>query len=142
MERLTKSKDGKFIGFIESNGREMNYLPPDKIGVLLDHLTELEDKLESGLLLELPCKVGNTVWYLNTRPSISLKTNTIYEGQIVRFQIKNYEQSLGTVESATIQIHNEYGTTEFPKDIKDLGMSWFLTKSQAEARLKELKEKS
>ena len=29
---------------------------------LLRHLAELEDKIESGYLLELPCKLGDTVY--------------------------------------------------------------------------------
>lgn len=103
-----------------------------------NRLAELEDKLVSGQLVEMPCKVGDTVWYVNTTPSISLAINTVYEGHVARFYILNYPQPLGTVVGADIQIHNRYGTTEV-LDIKDLGKSWFLTMKQAEARLKELK---
>lgn len=101
-------------------------------------LQELEDKIESGLGFIVPCNVGDTVWYLNTTPSMTLARNTIYEGKLVRYHILNYPQPLGTCVLADIQIHNEYGTTEVP-DVKDFGKRWFTDKSQAEARLKEMK---
>lgn len=105
---------------------------------ITDRLAELEDKIKSGLGFIVPCNVGDTVWYLNTTPSMTLARNTIYEGKLVRYHILNYPQPLGTCVLADIQIHNEYGTTEVP-DVKGFGKIWFIDKSQAEARLKELK---
>ncbi len=88
-----------------------------------------------GELVELPCKVGDKVYYLNTRPSISLKTNTIYEGKVVRFHILN---SLDMAVFLDIKIHNEYGTTEI-SNTKDFGVLVFKTREQAEEKLKELR---
>ncbi len=90
-----------------------------------------------GELVELPCKVGDKVYYLNTFPSISLKTNTIYKGEVVRFHILNSFNSLDMTISLEIKIHNEYGTTAIP-NIKDFGVLIFETKEQAEQKLKEL----
>ena len=132
-KRLTY-REGNRIGVIDmTNGIESTN------SQAVCRLAELEDKLESGQLVGLPCNVGDTVWYVNTAPSISLAMNTVYEGHVARFHVLNYPQPLGTVVCADIQIHNRYGTTEV-LDIKDLGKSWFLTMEQAEARLKELKE--
>lgn len=104
----------------------------------LNRFATLEDKIESGLGFIVPCNVGDTVWYLNTTPSMILARNTIYEGKLVRYHILNYPQPLGICVLADIQIHNEYGTTEVP-DVKGFGKIWFIDKTQAEARLKELK---
>lgn len=93
-----------------------------------------------GELVELPCKVGDKVYYLNTFPSISLKTNTIYKGEVVRFHILNSFNSLDMTISLEIKIHNEYGTTAIP-NIKDFGVLIFETKEQAEQKLKELRGK-
>lgn len=32
----------------------------------LDRLAELEDKIEQGLMIELPCKIGDTVYEIET----------------------------------------------------------------------------
>lgn len=113
-------------------------LSQEGIAKIYDRLAELEDKIESGQWVELPCKVGDTVWYLNTTPSMYLERDTVYEGHIARYHIVRYPLPLGICVCADIQIHNKYGTSEIP-NVKDLGKSWFLTKAQAEARLKELK---
>ncbi len=91
-----------------------------------------------GELVELPCKVGDKVYYLNTHPSISLKTNTIYEGKVVRFHILNSFNSLDMAVFLDIKIHNEYGTTEI-SNTKDFGVLVFKTKEHAEQKLKELR---
>ncbi len=93
-----------------------------------------------GELVELPCNVGDKVYYLNIHPSISLKTNTIYEGKVVRFHILNSFNSLDMDVFLDIKIHNEYGTTEI-SNTKDFGVLVFKTKEQAEQKLKELRGK-
>lgn len=143
-KRLTERIDGVAHGYC---GRTVDIALSGKYGLkrgcfecsgIIDRLAELEDKIESGLGFIVPCNVGDTVWYLNTTPSMTLARNTIYEGKLVRYHILNYPQPLGTCVLADIQIHNEYGTTEVP-DVKGFGKIWFIDKSQAEARLKELK---
>lgn len=91
-----------------------------------------------GELVELPCNVGDKVYYLNMHPSVSLKTNTIYEGKVVRFHILNSFNSLDMDVFLDIKIHNEYGTTEI-SNTKDFGVLVFKTKEQAEQKLKELR---
>lgn len=115
MERLTISKGGKFGGFINPDGRERNYLPPDKIGVLLDRLTELEDKLESGQLVELPCKMGDTMYGIDSPKHIE--------------------------KAKLLELCYEVVTNDGHHLIGHFGISLFTDKSQAEARLKELQEK-
>lgn len=94
------------------------------------HSEDIADYLlENGVIVP-PCKVGDTVYYINKRLHIALYLNTIYKAEVVRIVTTR----LGT--SLVIQIHNEHGCTEIP-DIKDFGKTLFLTREDAEKALKE-----
>lgn len=94
-------------------------------------LAHYEDLEEQGLLLKLPCKVGDVVYYFSHRPfNLSILPNTIYEANVVRIVTTR----LGT--SIVIQIRNEYGCTEVP-EASSFGKTVFLTREEAEAKLKE-----
>ena len=66
MERLTKRIDfGNGTHTVDfSNERCGEFLTDHKAGVkaLFDKLAEYEDLEEQGLLIRLPCKVGDDVW--------------------------------------------------------------------------------
>ena len=81
---------------------------------LYNRLAELEDKIENGTLIELPCKVGDKVYQFDNG-------GEIYESDI------------------TCLI---YDCGNFDFEEMAIGKSVFLTKSEAEARLKELREKN
>lgn len=81
-------------------------------------LAKLEDKLESGQLVELPCKVGDTVFVLRNGAGSPLR---IEEDKIIGFDILQN----------TIVAHGKYGHAY---------SEVFLTKLEVEARLKELQE--
>ncbi len=92
-----------------------------------DHL------LANGVIVP-PCKVGETVYYLNTMYHMALSKNTVYEAKVVRI-VTTY---LGTC----LVIHirsDDGGCCEIP-DIRDWGKTVFLTKEEAERALKELKD--
>ena len=94
---------------------------------LADHL------IKNGVIVP-PCKVGDVVYYVSDSPiNISVQANTIYEAHIPRIVTTKYGTTL------VIQIHNTYGVTEIP-DINDFGKTVFLTRGEAEAKLKERKE--
>ncbi len=95
----------------------------------LEELKQYRDAEKSGLMVHLPCKVGDTVYYINTVPHIALYQNTIYKAEVARIVTTH----LGT--SIVIQIHNDYGCTEIP-NINDIGKTVFLTREEAEAALK------
>lgn len=78
---------------------------------LYHKLAELEDKIDNGSLLEIPCKVGDTVY--------ELERYLCCDG-------KDYWE----IEEETFEL--------WMLDL--LGKTIFLTKSEAEARLKVLKE--
>lgn len=95
---------------------------PCKIPKIICRLAELEDKLESGQLVELPCKVGDAVYCIDYE---CVHTPT-------KQKIK-YSLSEGIVSNLEEQLH--YSSAILFQKV------CFTDKSQAEARLKELKEK-
>lgn len=72
-ERLTKRIDNKTYFIIKtegndfySDGEDLTFNYYDKeVQKILDRLAELEDKIEDGTLVELPCKVGTIVYTIH-----------------------------------------------------------------------------
>lgn len=81
---------------------------------LYNRLAELEDKIEDGTLMELPCKAGDKVYQFDNG------------GEIYESEIKGLIYDCGN----------------FAFDEMAIGKSVFLTKTEAQARLKELQEKN
>ncbi len=84
-------------------------------------LAELEDKIENGTLIELPCKVGDKVYRLCGTP----KRRYIKEKTCQGICFNNFG----------IEIHTDGAVDVITKQNKNI----FLTKAEAEAKLKELK---
>lgn len=99
---------------------------------IYERLELLENKIENGTLIELPCKVGDTVWFLNKHYAIYLRKDTVYKAKVVRVYFEKNKNIY-----LAIQIKNEYGTTEFPR-ITEIDKTVFLTQAEAEKKLKEL----
>lgn len=109
------------------------------VHTLADHLSrETIDRVAEYLMANnvvvLPCKVGDTVYYINEYSDIYLCKDTIYEAKVARMVItKNNEISL------VIHIKDESGLTEYP-NVKNFGKTVFLSREDAENVLKERKE--
>ena len=103
------------------------------LGIIREKLARLEDLEEQGRLIELPCKIGDTVYYINTHNRLSLFKNTVYEAKVARFVTTRYGTSI------VIQIRNEYGCTELYSE-DNYNKTVFLTREEAEAALKEVDE--
>ena len=102
-------------------------------GAILHRLAELEDKIEQGTLIELPCEVGDTVYCLisqgrfgtiyTTGIPVERKINgVIFDGK--RFEIYS--------ERVYPDYYNNNGTF-----YGYWGETVFSTKAEAEAKLKE-----
>lgn len=91
--------------------------------IIYDRLTELEDKIEKGTLFELPFKVGDKIWRINKYSLIP----RVEECTIITITIADNDRIY-------LEVEDEY--SEFKGD------NYFLTKAEAEAKLKELEEKS
>ena len=96
---------------------------------IFEKLQRYEDLEEQGRLITLPCKIGDTVYYINTHNRLSLFKNTVYEAKVARFVTTRYGTSI------VIQIRNEYGCTELYSE-DNYNKTVFLTKEEAEAALK------
>lgn len=103
---------------------------------LRERLKLFEDKEEQGLLLELPCKVGDTVYVIPSLTNFRLnivngytENNRVYEQKVHSIQMWNTDEwCLWTCDGIILLLQRFYKKT------------WFLTKEDAEAKLKELKE--
>lgn len=83
---------------------------------IINRLAELEDKIENGTLVELPCKVGDTLYrFYATECVIPVKVERI------------------TIASIAILVETTYGNFL----LQEVGRDIFLTKAEAEKRLKE-----
>ena len=123
-ERLTERRDTPLVMSMWGG--------PSKELKIYNRLAELEDDLESGKMIRLPCKVGDTVW--DIVKSINRTENTIVykhiqEYQVERIEIDNYNLYLVITVSTEDGICEGYAR---PNQV-------YYTKAEAEAKLKELK---
>ena len=97
---------------------------------VIDKLAEYEDLEEQGLLLRLPCKVGDTVYYISEGFIEPCTVETIF--------ISDYTDKDGNC-SYIAEIHYDredcpYVSTEIY--FTDIGKTVFLTQAEAEQKLK------
>ena len=104
---------------------------------IIERLTEYEDAEEQGLLLRLPCKVGDTVWdndygkpcaYTITGFSFGTGEDYIDEPVSLREVVCYYSNYSGSI------------TGSFA--VSEIGKTLFLTKEEAEQKLKEMESDS
>ena len=115
MERLTEWKDDKKLlaktKFSGDFGSEN----------IICKLAEYEDLEEQGLLLRLPCPIGttvyNTTWWDCVQEKVKVDGKTFYR---------------------TVHKHKVSKSKFSPMDIYDFGKTVFLTKDEAENKLKEM----
>ena len=93
---------------------------------LYSRLAKYEDAEEQGLLLRLPCKVGDTVWFVGN--------DFVNDYEVRRYIV----DESGIV---CIQIAKEIDGKDYWNSfrIEDLGKTVFLTKEEAEQKLAEMK---
>lgn len=93
---------------------------------LYNRLAELEDKIENGTLMELPCKVGDTIYevFKYHKPPFIQQTKV--------------EKIIVTEKGLKLKLSRN---SSYETSIASLGKTLFLTEESAEARLKELHEK-
>lgn len=153
MERLTERIDN---------------VPDGKSGVLVkqhdyasaaEKLADYEDAEEQGLLRQLPCKVGDTV-YVDSAilpikdmecENIDHKIPLYFPARIVSFRFAKRNWMKIAVKAKWLHewIDNETGPEsayidsekKFTISLSGIGKTVFLTESEAEAKLKEMGEK-
>ena len=103
---------------------------------ILNRLAEIEDKIEQGTLIELPCKVGDTIYI----PWVYDNTYGVSFHEITRIEIYKNSIDLCFYVDTDIYYLWVYIYGEGRLSILELGNKFFLTREEAEKRLKELQE--
>ena len=120
-----KSCDVKYLETAVMGNRIKEYWEHKQVSEYLRKLKDYEDLDEQGRLVKLPCKVGDTV-YVPTRDFIS-------ELRIVHISIsKNNTFFHWMLNDGIYQNLDGFS-------VDKIGKTVFLTKSEAEAKLKELR---
>lgn len=94
----------------------------------LRRLAELEDKIEQGTLIALPCKVGDTVYY--TSPEY-------YNSLLVEYTVTEISQTREGIRLAVYGSPKEKGLITYLWE-SYIGKTVFLTREEAEKHLKEI----
>lgn len=94
---------------------------------LLNRLAKLEDKIENGTLVELPCKEGDIVYFVNWLR---------HPPRIEAFKVDHLEVNKNYIRVACYDFENEYDPSMYRFDDKDISFS----KEEALKKLKELKQ--
>lgn len=89
-----------------------------------------KDLEEQGLLLRLPCKVGDTVYaYCSEFGILAYTVYCIVIDKHITYQCGAYSESIGYCPDECLD--------EIEPDISDFGKTVFLTQAEAEQKLKE-----
>lgn len=119
-KRLTKrKKDGSIV----LNYFSHDFAPSDLIA---HRLAELEDKIEAGTFVELPCKIGDVIYEVIGDACIDE-----WEIESICFN-KTYPKGVIWAERT-----RDFAPWKFW--VEDCGTKWFVTKTEAEKKLKEMK---
>ena len=124
MERLTKRfEDGRAYIYsgVTVNTKDIPKVQAKAQQKAINRLAELEDKLESGQLVELPCKLGENFVIRD----YGFGRLRVEERRIVGYNFSQFDPTIFPV--------SQYEESFAPDRV-------FAAKAQAEARLKELKE--
>lgn len=112
---------GEPCGCNRPNGTCGNY---DRFLEIYNRLAELEDKIENGTLVELPCKVGDTIYevFKNHKPPFIQQTKV--------------EKIIITEKGLKLKLaRNSFYETA----ISSLGKTLFLTEAEAQKKLRKLR---
>lgn len=134
MERLTRTSDFGEAAF--TFNLYINCLPSEanKILNVATKLKEYEDLEEQGRLLKLPCKVGDTVWDNDYGRPCAYTITAFSFGEC-----EEYICEPVTTKEVVFYYANLSGSITGSFAESEIGKSVFLNKSEAEAKLKELK---
>lgn len=108
----------------------------------LNKLSDYQNAEKDGLLLKLPCKVGDTVWVVTTPFNVFINIDIDENAHNQVFE--SFVSSVVFYENGGEQYHisaniTNYYIGEYFKAC-DFGKTVFLTREEAEQRLKELEE--
>ena len=104
---------------------------------IIEKLAEYEDAEEQGLLLRLPVTIGQTVYTNHSMQGWYCRSsNRPYEAEVVYIGLNNCEESGGGY--INISFKGKKGCM-LSFTFKEIGITWFLTKEEAEQALEAMK---
>lgn len=106
----------------------------DCIPAMIERLAELEDKIEQGTLIEVPCKVGDTVYWVWEEYTNGKQKLFIEEWEVEKICIEKNEWAVKGLGEELVEGVRQFFWCHSSK----FGTWWFLTREEAEKRLKEL----
>lgn len=130
MERLTEKIDNVTDGESGVWVKEHDYVSA------AEKLADYEDLEEQGRLIKLPCKVGDTVWDNDYGRPCAYTITAFSFGEC-----EEYICEPVTTKEAVFYYANSSGSITGSFAESEIGKSVFLNKSEAEAKLKELRGK-
>lgn len=116
---------------IEGKSKAVDSVEKNILNQIIDCLKELKEykELESdGKLVKLPCKVGDILYYINGP--------YILDAEVIEFWIDECE-----VWNILTNVYQNRDTYELQVNPENIGSKVFLTKEEAEEKLKEIKER-
>ena len=103
--------------------------------MLIEKLGKYEDAEEQGLLLRLPCNVGDTVYCIYERYTKCSEN----EQEFDEYSCQGCEcLECDSHKELYVQSQKAYSLDWIVTNLKNFGKTVFLTKSESEAKLKEL----
>lgn len=140
MKRLTQRENDKLIMVKQDNGEYIPVYWDEDNFKAIEKLADYEDLEEQGLLVRLPCKVGDDVYII---PSPSVYRLNIINGYEKHNKI--HHQHVGTIVITAghwyATSREEYGVYN-EKVLNDIayGITWFTDYEEAEKKLEEMKK--
>ena len=101
----------------------------------MEKLADCEDAEEQGRLIILPCKVGDTVYCIFNRYTRCTFSNEEFD----EYSCQGCEYEWDSKKENYVQDMKAYSLDWIVTNLKNIGKTVFLTKSEAEAKLKELR---
>ena len=107
--------------------------------LLIDSLGEYEEAEDQGLLVRLPCGIGADIYYIHSKTNFLLnllrheEENRVFNQKVERITFKKG----GWYMECDSDL--KYGTGRILLDTS-YGVTWFLSRAEAEAKLKEMEE--
>lgn len=139
MERLTERVNDRLIMMKQDSGDNASYYWDEGNFKVAEKLATYEDLEEQGLLVRLPCKVGDMVWDNDLGYPESYEIKAFSYGYCDSY----VEPGIG-IEDEIIFYYENYThsisiTGAFP--MSEIGKTVFLTREEAEKKLEEMKNK-
>lgn len=107
----------------------------EQLAEWLTQLKEYQQLEKQGRLIKLPCKVGDTVYCIFNRYTKCTSSNERFD----ECSCQGCEYECDSKKENYVQDMRAYSLDWIVTNLKNFGKTVFLTKSDAEARLKELR---